>query len=138
MQEEAFSPDSELRVIGSTGSVAMLANRVRLYLAYSAGILRPIEMPELSPKLAASVIGASQRQIPICDCFHTIERTACLCTYTQLQIKSHAAVVPQRQLHQRGTSEQEISYRKTSPVTNHHLFDLLHSGTKRPRMMNCS
>lgn len=69
--QAAFSPDSGICVIGSAGSVAMLSSRVTVYLAYSSGNRGPIEMPELftqqrRSKLAASVTGASQQQIPFC------------------------------------------------------------------------
>ncbi len=47
-----FRPDSGLHVIGSAGGVAMLSSRVTAYSAYSAGILRPNEMPEPSPSSA--------------------------------------------------------------------------------------
>lgn len=69
--QAAFIPDSWPCVIGSAGSVAMLRSRVTVYLAYSAGILGAIEMPEPFAqerrcKPAASVTGASQQQIPFC------------------------------------------------------------------------
>lgn len=60
-----------LRAIGSAAGVAMLSSRVTVYLAYSAGVLGPIEMPEPSPGSAGpsrqlSVTGASQQKMPFC------------------------------------------------------------------------
>lgn len=61
--QAAFSSDWGPRVIGSAGSIAVLSNRVKVCLDYSAGILRQFETPETSQRSR----GPRWQHLPSCN-----------------------------------------------------------------------